>query len=103
SYNYAWYLNGSLISGVHGNTLNVSQDGVYKVVAGNAFCPSVSSEEVFVKSLSAAVHLGADTTVCQTPFSKMLIVDPEFSNVFWSNGAEHTWAIEISEPGIYWV
>lgn len=103
SYTYAWHLNGNPVPGATGNTLEATQDGTYKVIVGNAFCPSVASEEVWVKNLPSSINLGEDTTVCQMPFSKTFMVSPEFSNVVWSTGAENTWVMEAKEPGIYWV
>jgi len=88
-------------TGETGQTINVTEPGIYWVeVANQANCTDRDSLIFSINPLPV-VNLGADQSFCEGN-SVMLSANPGFTSYFWNTGAT-SYYISVDSPGDYWV
>jgi hypothetical protein len=61
--NITWYRNGSVISGINGNSLKITQEGSYTFISTGISCPKDGCCPIVVKTATSGVMLMAAKTV----------------------------------------
>ena len=88
---YAWYWNDDLIVGENGQTLEISEDGVYSVVITSATGCSIEANSLIVFNVGVNDHPSIQTfRVFPNPASNFLNIEVEIQN-----GFEHNFQIRI--------
>jgi gliding motility-associated-like protein len=90
---------GQWSTGEAGNSIEVTEEGIYGVSVANGAC--IATDAVQVTALSDPIaDLGPDLVYCLDDILTLSAVNPANETFLWSNG-EETATIPVTEPGTY--
>jgi len=105
--NFLWYKDGSLISGENGPSLDISEEGVYKIAASKTGC-SISSADIIVKNGFAEVQ---NVALCKAGTATLEVFNNSADGFNWYDSETEgilldtgkIYKAEVEESTTFWI